>query len=325
MDTLTRRRMVAIGLSLSGMIALPRTGAAQTNAEPKKTLPVCESKKGSIGDWDWFASSSGGIVSAMNVRVVERGDYIGDPDEFFLFYGSEWVFKVRLGRQPASNSVALIVSGGSAVTGDFARAGFPPPAQGSYSTVTLNVTPFLTGKAGPATAKEITLELRDGKRTMCKFAVGTQGFAEAVAKANAEGQPIKAMYDSGLCEPLNIDDCYLTTLCVEQIGLPDDCFELQALRAYRDGPLKRLPEGDAVIAEYYAEAPHIVAEMKRRGEARHVLGFYLTHILPCVAFAKLGLDRLALWRYRDMTRKLQAAYGRAPLAVEAALSAARSS
>lgn len=313
MDMLTRRRMVAIGLSLSGMIAGSRLGVAQTAAPPPKpALPFCpEGASGVIGDWSWAGSAYGPALTAKRVTILERGDFIGDEKSTILYLMKNWVLAVNLQKPPTSDIVTIIAkSSAGTATLQFSVAGIKPPnTKNGVWSASFNVDPLLIGKAGPAYANEFAIELLDGNRMICKLAFGAKGFAEALRKANEVGTPIKQMADAGQCEPEELDPCYLTTLCVEEIGLPDDCFELQSLRAYRDGPLIKLPEGRAAIAEYYRDAPRIVAEIKRRGEARRVLRFYLSHILPCVAFARLGLNRLALWRYRDMMRQLQQAYG----------------
>ena len=49
--------------------------------------------------------------------------------------------------------------------------------------------------------------------------------------------------------------CYLTSACTEARGLPDDCAELTALRAFRDSYVRSQPEGESDIQHYYAVAP----------------------------------------------------------------------
>ena len=39
--------------------------------------------------------------------------------------------------------------------------------------------------------------------------------------------------------------CFLTSACVAARGLPDDCAELTALRAFRDGYVRSQPEGES--------------------------------------------------------------------------------
>lgn len=51
--------------------------------------------------------------------------------------------------------------------------------------------------------------------------------------------------------------CYITSACVRAQGLPDDCFELEALRALRDEYVAALPAGERILAEYYEKAPKV--------------------------------------------------------------------
>lgn len=53
--------------------------------------------------------------------------------------------------------------------------------------------------------------------------------------------------------------CFITTATCMSEGKPDDCDELTAFRAFRDGWLRAQPQGESQIAEYYAIAPVIVA------------------------------------------------------------------
>ena len=52
--------------------------------------------------------------------------------------------------------------------------------------------------------------------------------------------------------------CYITQSTCEFLGKPDDCFELKAFRAFRDGYLKNCADGPALIEAYYKSAPAIV-------------------------------------------------------------------
>jgi hypothetical protein len=105
-------------------------------------------------------------------------------------------------------------------------------------------------------------------------------------------------------------NCFLTTACCGVVGLADNCAELTALRAFRDRVMMATPEGRADVARYYAVAPAILAEMRRRGEERALLRLYFTTILPAVAAARLGLDGLARRIYTAMMLRLEARYAR---------------
>ena len=56
--------------------------------------------------------------------------------------------------------------------------------------------------------------------------------------------------------------CFLTTVCCEEKGLPDDCYELTMMRKYRDEILKKTVLGEKIIKFYYNEAPRIVQQIK---------------------------------------------------------------
>ena len=54
------------------------------------------------------------------------------------------------------------------------------------------------------------------------------------------------------------DDCFITTACVHHYKLSDDCYQLTTLRYFRDNYVKKLPNGDKLIARYYSLAPKLV-------------------------------------------------------------------
>ena len=58
--------------------------------------------------------------------------------------------------------------------------------------------------------------------------------------------------------------CYITSACVRARGLPDDCLEMETLRAFRDGYLASQPGGREDIEEYYAKAPQQGGEHLRK-------------------------------------------------------------
>lgn len=57
--------------------------------------------------------------------------------------------------------------------------------------------------------------------------------------------------------------CFLTTAVCEYFGKPDDCQELTTLRNYRDTWLRKQPDGEMLIDEYYATAPLIVSRLRQ--------------------------------------------------------------
>lgn len=97
-------------------------------------------------------------------------------------------------------------------------------------------------------------------------------------------------------------DCFLTTAAVETIGLPDDCWELETLRRFRDEWLADQPGGNEDIARYYDGAPAIADRL--RACPRRLAQLYFTGILPSALAARFGLSRLARSIYSHHMRKL---------------------
>lgn len=127
----------------------------------------------------------------------------------------------------------------------------------------------------------------------------TGAILKAMAKVEKDSQALK-------CTRVGDSNCFLTTAAVHTIGLADDCWELQTLRAFRDGPLARTAEGAALSADYYLRAPRIVEAVSERSDAARVwLATYWTGVVPCAVAARLGLNRLALSMYRRMTLRLE--------------------
>ena len=54
------------------------------------------------------------------------------------------------------------------------------------------------------------------------------------------------------------DNCFITTACVKHFNLPDNCYQLQILRFFRDNYLQHSEGGNELIKKYYSIAPQIV-------------------------------------------------------------------
>lgn len=103
--------------------------------------------------------------------------------------------------------------------------------------------------------------------------------------------------------------CFLTSACVEAMGLPDDCVELTTLRRLRDEWLVLQPGGQAEIDEYYRIAPCIVEKLHSEPDGLEILRrMYREQILPCVTDALAGKPADAHRRYREMVDALKEKY-----------------
>lgn len=103
------------------------------------------------------------------------------------------------------------------------------------------------------------------------------------------------------------DNCFLTSAYVDYMGKPDDCAELTALRAFRDGYMMKTEEGRALVEEYYRIAPEIVKEINASPERDEYYDYIASVVEKCVVL--IGQDRYAetLAEYRAMVLKLKEA------------------
>ena len=103
--------------------------------------------------------------------------------------------------------------------------------------------------------------------------------------------------------------CFLTSASTEARGLPDNCKELTTLRAFRDGYMKALPQGQAEICEYYHIAPVIVDKIHSLPDAIEIFDkIYTELVLPCVELIQCGNNESAYLKYRDYVQLLRGQY-----------------
>lgn len=103
--------------------------------------------------------------------------------------------------------------------------------------------------------------------------------------------------------------CFLTSACTAARGLPDDCHELQTLRAYRDCWLKQQPDGVLLIAWYYEVAPKIVDAIDLLPDRLTIYDkLYRELAVPCVEMIEAGAMEDALSLYKNWTLDLEKKY-----------------
>lgn len=121
-------------------------------------------------------------------------------------------------------------------------------------------------------------------------------------------------YDYDYCpiykgQPASSGGCYLTSACVEAMGLPDDCMELTTLRNFRDNWLANQPGGKEEIQRYYEVAPGIVAAIQTKETAKKIFAdIYSGLVRPCVVLIQDRRMNEAWTLYRDTTERLKSDY-----------------
>ena len=104
------------------------------------------------------------------------------------------------------------------------------------------------------------------------------------------------------------DGCFLTTACVEYKGLPDNCFQLEILRKFRDSYVKALPGGAALLEEYYLKAPIIVKKLKNSNTHQEELLNLFNEINRAVNLIRQGKYQKAVQLYTSISKQLEKKY-----------------
>jgi hypothetical protein len=149
---------------------------------------------------------------------------------------------------------------------------------------------------------EIAIKLGDTEE--CRFKLNCETLRKALEWATDIRDQLAERYAEQQCTPPQ--GCFITTACCDMLGLADDCFELRALRRYRDLVLARTPGGAANIALYYTLAPAILCALREPERSMRLARLYARFILPSAIAATLGLNRLAYRLYASMMLQLAA-------------------
>ena len=103
--------------------------------------------------------------------------------------------------------------------------------------------------------------------------------------------------------------CDINTAVCRRLGRPDDCYELNTLRDYRDSYLLSTDEGREIVQEYYNIAPTIVKRIDKKAEADEIYeNIWKTYLSPCITMIENGENEKCRDLYSSMVRKLEARY-----------------
>lgn len=160
------------------------------------------------------------------------------------------------------------------------------------------VLPLATASLFRESARiEIVVKL--GAKEECHLKLDCESLRKALDWAAKRQTELAQTYADQKCTPPE-GGCFITTATCEILGLDDGCFELAALRRYRDQVLAKRPGGAADIARYYELAPLILARMPEATRRARLLLLYARFILPAALAAHLGFNTLAYRLYRRM-------------------------
>lgn len=137
-------------------------------------------------------------------------------------------------------------------------------------------------------------------------------YSNGDVKYNIDGNYIRAgYYSSGdvifnITEESSSSGCFVTTACIESMGLSDKCYELKVLRRFRDQWVSHHDNGEKEIGIYYEIAPKIVDKLRQHENSKEIYAWiYKEMIQKCVRYIENGDDEAAYQLYKEMSYKLK--------------------
>ena len=102
------------------------------------------------------------------------------------------------------------------------------------------------------------------------------------------------------------DGCFITTAVCENLGKPDNCYELTTFRNFRDKWLVNQSDGKNLIAEYYSIAPAIVDKINRLPDAAKIYDdIREKYLVPCLELIERGDNQSCKRLYVEMVTSLK--------------------
>ena len=150
--------------------------------------------------------------------------------------------------------------------------------------------------------KSIEMAIKLAERDECRFKLDCETLRAGLDWASERKVALAARAEDKECTPP--EGCFISTACCEVLGLGDDCFELSALRRYRDEVLAERQGGAAAIALYYQLAPLILARLPQDARKERLSKVYARYILPAALAAQLGRNTQAYRLYARMLEDL---------------------
>lgn len=100
--------------------------------------------------------------------------------------------------------------------------------------------------------------------------------------------------------------CFITTAVCETLDKEDDCYELTALREFRDHYMQQTGEGQALVEEYYRIAPAIVTYINMGSDRKEkYMGIWKEYLQPCIKNIETGNLKQCEEDYVQMVQKLR--------------------
>jgi hypothetical protein len=300
----TRRRALGLLLAAGAAMRLPAVPAAFAATAKKKECFESES----FGPWKGQASNAQAGARISEVTFTKPCDLrveaqvaasfeaklvvYGDPDDAPL--PRKFLIK------PENRLIVRDASGKTAVD---------EPLCGNCTDIFDDkVSIVLPLAAAPLLREEKTIEIaiKLAEKDECSFKLDCERLRAALDWASQRKEALAKLAEENQCTPP--EGCFITTACCELLGLGENCFELTALRHYRDTVLARQLGGAGEIAVYYELAPLILARLPQASRTSRLAVIYARYILPAALAARFGMNARAHRLYMHMLGSLVAEF-----------------
>ncbi len=108
-----------------------------------------------------------------------------------------------------------------------------------------------------------------------------------------------------VAKPSGGSGCFLTSACVDYMGLADDCKELTSLRCFRDKYMRSTESGSALVDEYYVIAPGIVENINKSENKDIFYQYIYAAVKYCVMLIEQEKYEEVLAEYKNMVVTLK--------------------
>ena len=132
------------------------------------------------------------------------------------------------------------------------------------------------------------------KKTALKKSTNTKTATKKVAFKKAPAKKASAKKKSATSSKKKKEDlmCFLTSACVSYYGLPDNCYELETLRNYRDSYLLQNTKGKELVKEYYGIAPAIAKTISKHPQKEKYYSYIYNRVQrSCRAIESMQLEK----------------------------------
>ena len=132
---------------------------------------------------------------------------------------------------------------------------------------------------------------------------------EAWVSAHPRSRITKGRYEDMVSGFKKGKFCFITTAVCESFGKPDNCYELERFRAFRDQCMMKTERGRELVEEYYNIAPAIVTCIGMEEKPEQVYAsIWKTWLSPCLSDLEEGRLTACGDRYEEMVRTLEKRY-----------------